>query len=60
MSTPLTKTGRLMDTNSGSFQMFLFLLIVFYTAIGSESQISVDQVTLYSSNVKGIVRYLLG
>ena len=49
-----------MDTNSGSFQMFLFLLIVFYTAIGSESQISENQVTLYSSNVKGIVRYLLG
>ena len=31
-----------------------------FVAGSSESQISVDQVTLYSSNVKGILRYMLG
>ena len=45
-----------MDKNSVSFQMFLILLP--FIAVGLESQISVDQVTLYSSNVKGILRCL--
>ena len=52
----MQKTRRLMDKNSFSFQMFLIMLSCM--AVGSESQISVDQVTLYSSNVKGIFRCL--
>ena len=51
--------GVLMDKGSISFQMFLTLLSII--AVGSESQISVDQVTLYySSNVKVILRWLFG
>ena len=38
--------------------MLLFKLS--FIVVGSESQISVDQVTLYSSNTKGILRYLGG
>ena len=55
----MKKTRRLIDKSSVSFQMFLILLSLI--AVGLESQISVDQVTLYSSNVKdkGILRYLL-
>ena len=45
-----------MDKNSVSFQMYLILLS--FIAVGLKSQISVDQVTLYSSNVKGILRFL--
>ena len=52
----LQKTRRLMDKSTVSFQMFLIQLS--FIAIGSESQISVDQVTLYSSNVKRILRCL--
>ena len=40
----MQKTRRLMDNNSVSFQMFLIQLS--FIAIGSESQIFVDQVTL--------------
>ena len=47
-----------MDNNSASFQMCLILLS--FIVVGSQSQISVDQVTLYSSNVKRILRYLFG
>ena len=45
-----------MDKNSVSFQMYLILLS--FIAVGLKSQISIDQVTLYSSNVKGILRFL--
>ena len=41
----MQKTRRLMDKNSVSFQ--LFLLLSSFIAVGSESQISVYQVTLY-------------
>ena len=50
------RSRRLTDKNSVSFQMFLILLSSI--AVGLESKISVDQVTLYSSNVKGILRCL--
>ena len=53
----MQETRRLMDNNSASFQMFIILLS-FMIAVGSESQMSVDHVTLYSSN--GILRYLMG
>ena len=36
------------------------MIMLSFVAGSSESQISVDQVTLYSSNVKGILRYMLG
>ena len=36
----------------------MFLIQLSFIAIDSESQISVDQVTLYSSNVKRILRCL--
>ena len=55
----MQETRRLMDNNSASFQMFIILLS-FMIAVGSESQMSVDHVTLYSSNVNGILRYLMG
>ena len=42
-----------MDENSASFQMFLIPLSLI--VVGSESQISVDQMTLYSSKVQGIL-----
>ena len=38
----------------------MLLILLSFIVVGSESQISVDQVTLYSSNVKGILRYVLG
>ena len=37
----------------------MFSIQLSFIVVGSESQISVDQVTLYSSNVKGILRYRL-
>ena len=40
----MEKARRLMDNNGVSFQMFLIQLS--FIAVGSESQISVDQVTL--------------
>ena len=40
----MQKTRRLIDSNSVSFQMFLIRLS--FIAVSSESQISVDQVTL--------------
>ena len=53
----MQKTRRLMDNNCASSQMFLFLLS--FVAVGSESQISVDQLlelaTLCSRNVKRIM-----
>ena len=52
----MQKTMRLMDNNCVSFQMFLMLLS--FIAVGLEGQISVDQMTLYSNNVKGIPIYL--
>ena len=55
----MQETRRLMDNISASFQMFIILLS-FMIAVGSESQMSVDHVTLYSSNVNGILRYLMG
>ena len=54
----MQKTRRLMDMECTSFQMFLILLSFF--AVGSYSQISEVHVTLYSSNVKEILRYLGG
>ena len=42
-----------MDENRVSFQMFLIPLSLI--VVGSESQISVDQMTLYSSKVQGIL-----
>ena len=45
----MQKARRLKDNNSASFQMFLIQLS--FIVAGSESQISVDQVTIYSSNV---------
>ena len=53
----MRKTRRLMDNNSASFSNVLNS--VAFTAVGCESQISMDQMTLYSSNVEGIPRYLL-
>ena len=54
----MQNTRHLMDNNNASFQMCLILLS--FIVVGSQSQISVDQVTLYSSNVKRILRYLFG
>ena len=50
--------NRLSTLIGASFLTFLIQLS--FTVVGSESQIYVDQVPLYSSNVKGILRYLLG
>ena len=36
----------------------MFLILLSFIAVGLESQIFVDQVTLYSNNVKGILRCL--
>ena len=53
----MQKTKRLKDKNS-VLQFQTFLILLSFIAVGSESQISVDQVTLYSNNVKGIFRLL--
>ena len=42
----MQKIRRLMGSNGVSFQMFLIQLSFTETALGSESQVSVDQVTL--------------
>ena len=62
VSSLLTRKGskaenrHLMDNNSASFQLFLIMLC--FIAVGSYIQISEVHVTLYSSKVKGILRYL--
>ena len=52
----MQKTKRLMDNNIASFQTFSTLLSCI--AAGSYIQISEVHVTLYSSNVKEILKYL--
>ena len=54
----MQKTRRLVDSNSAFFQMLLIQL--YFIAIGSESQISVDQVTLYSKQCQRNTQIFVG